>query len=148
MSEQQCACDCGCSNDFVMLPVRLAVDKSALGETGSGIDYSFEEQWTGRLWVDGKKIYQKTVNCGALPNSTSKEVRHGIAGLDYVVAFDGTAQNPATGMCHHIRHVSPTASSYSVYCTVTRDVVSFMTRQAYGDDAKTFVTILYTCTDR
>lgn len=23
-----------------------------------GIDYSTEEQWTGRRWIDGKKVYQ------------------------------------------------------------------------------------------
>ena len=26
-----------------------------------GIDYSTEEQWTGLRWIDGKKIYQKTI---------------------------------------------------------------------------------------
>lgn len=27
-----------------------------------GIDYSTEEQWTGLRWIDGKKIYQKTIS--------------------------------------------------------------------------------------
>lgn len=25
------------------------------------IDYSTDEQWTGRRWIDGKKIFQKTI---------------------------------------------------------------------------------------
>lgn len=49
------------------------------------IDYSTEEQWTGRRWIDGKKIYIKTIDFGALPNNTTKSVSHNISNLDYVV---------------------------------------------------------------
>nr|DAL83801.1 MAG TPA: hypothetical protein [Caudoviricetes sp.] len=29
--------------------------------------YSNAEQFTGSYWIDGKKIYEKTINIGALP---------------------------------------------------------------------------------
>ena len=45
---------------------------SALG------DYSTNETNTGAKWIDGKTIYKKTVNTGALPSNTSKSVSHGI----------------------------------------------------------------------
>lgn len=32
------------------------------GESKTPIRYSTEEQWTGKYWIDGKKIYQKVVN--------------------------------------------------------------------------------------
>lgn len=35
-----------------------------------GIDYSTEEQWTGLRWIDGKKIYQKTISVTAPSTST------------------------------------------------------------------------------
>ena len=38
------------------------------------IDYSTSEQNTGRKWIDGKDIYQITIDFGALPNTASKDV--------------------------------------------------------------------------
>jgi len=36
-----------------------------LGRTNAGFDnnyrYSTDEQWTGKYWIDGKKIYQKVI---------------------------------------------------------------------------------------
>lgn len=42
--------------------------------SGGGINYSTTEQDTGLTWIDGKKIYQKTVDFGALPNNDTKYV--------------------------------------------------------------------------
>ena len=39
--------------------------------------YSEEERLIGR-WTDGKPLYQKTVDCGALPNNTTKTVDSGL----------------------------------------------------------------------
>ena len=48
------------------------------GATGVGCkNYSTSEQDTGLTWIDGKKIYQKTINCGTLPNTTSKDISLG-----------------------------------------------------------------------
>lgn len=55
-----------------------------------GIDYSTEEQWTGKRWIDGKKIYQKTVNFGTLPNNTTKKVAHNISNIDNIISIYGT----------------------------------------------------------
>lgn len=68
--------------------------ENAEGEAG-GINYSTDEQDTGLKWVDGKTIYQKTVNFGTLTNN--KTVAHGISNLDNVINFFGIAKNPDTG---------------------------------------------------
>lgn len=60
---------------------------------GSNINYSTEEQDTGLKWIDGKKIYQKTVSCGELPNKTNKSIAHGIINMDVVVDLKGMAKN-------------------------------------------------------
>lgn len=52
-------------------------------------DYSLSEIDTGTRWIDGKTIYKKTINFGALPNATEKTVAHGIVGLDAVVKIEG-----------------------------------------------------------
>lgn len=53
-----------------------------------GGNYSTTEVNTGYTWIDGKKIYKKTINFGALPNSTSKSVNHGISNLDRVIRYE------------------------------------------------------------
>lgn len=57
---------------------------------GSDTDYSTEEKIIG-TWIDGKPIYQKTINFGALPNATTREVAHNISNLGHVVDIRGTA---------------------------------------------------------
>lgn len=55
--------------------------------------YSTEEKATGEQWIDGSTIYEKTVSCGALPNTTSKTVAHGIANISKIVEIKGYATN-------------------------------------------------------
>ena len=50
--------------------------------------YSTEEQVVG-TWIDGKPIYRKVIDFGALPNSTLKQVPHGISDIDAIVSFNG-----------------------------------------------------------
>lgn len=53
--------------------------------------YSTEEKWTGGYWVDGKKIYKKSIFFGSLPNTSSKTVAHGISNLKYCIDLVGVA---------------------------------------------------------
>jgi hypothetical protein len=58
-------------------------------------DYSTLETDTGKNWIDGKRIYRKVINFGALPNAATKTVAHGIAAIDTMIpGFPlGTAYN-------------------------------------------------------
>jgi hypothetical protein len=56
-----------------------------------GVDYSTAETDTGLKWIDGKTVYQKVVNFGALPNAANKQVNHGIVGLGTVVSATAIA---------------------------------------------------------
>ena len=58
-------------------------------QTISDMDYSTSEQDTGCKWIDGKKIYKKTIDFGALPNASIKNVDHGVANIARVVKIDG-----------------------------------------------------------
>ena len=42
------------------------------------INHSNIEQKTGETWIDGKPIYTKTINTGALKPSSAKNVAHNI----------------------------------------------------------------------
>ena len=58
-------------------------------QTISDMDYSTSEQDTGCKWIDGKKIYKKTIDFGALPNNAIKNVDHGVANIAQVVKIEG-----------------------------------------------------------
>ena len=64
-------------------------------QTISDMDYSTTEQDTGCKWIDGKKIYQKTISLGTLPNATTKSVAHNISHLNLPVKIEGFAYYPS-----------------------------------------------------
>lgn len=53
--------------------------------------YSTTEQKTPFTWIDGKPIYKKSVDFGALPNNTTKHVNHGISNFGRLVRIEGSA---------------------------------------------------------
>ena len=48
-------------------------------------DYSTSEVDTGRLWVDGKHIYKKSVSIGSMPNNTQVSKAHGISNFSQLI---------------------------------------------------------------
>lgn len=83
------------------------------------------EQITNEKWVDGKRIYQKIIDIGALPNATTKNVTHGITGVSTVVLCKARAFSSgstivfeyASGTSPNI-YFSPTA--LVIYCPTDR----------------------------
>ena len=50
--------------------------------------YSTDEKMIGQ-WIDGKPLYQKTVDCGALPNNSVKNFAHSISNLESITDMKG-----------------------------------------------------------
>ena len=61
----------------------------------SALTYSETEHVVGK-WIDGSNIYEKTVNFGALPNTTTKSVDAGISNLKRLIDIRGYAYNGST----------------------------------------------------
>ena len=57
--------------------------------------YSTSEEKVG-TWIDGKTIYQKTIDCGALPNTSTKYVSTDIE-ASQIVKIEGIATAPQSG---------------------------------------------------
>lgn len=57
--------------------------------------YSTSEEKVG-TWIDGTPIYQKTIDCGALPNTTTKYVSTDIE-ASKIVKIEGIATAPQSG---------------------------------------------------
>ena len=62
-------------------------------EQAGGVDYSTSEVNTGVKWIDGKDIYRKVVDLGALPNNTTKSVAHGITNISRFIKIEGIANS-------------------------------------------------------
>ncbi|MGN1358671.1 MAG: hypothetical protein ACI4WU_04820 [Bacilli bacterium] len=105
--------------------------------------YSTEEQIIG-TWIDGKNVYRKTVEFGALPNATRKNVEHGISDIEKCIKIYGIA-NFSDGSSHPLPYVNVgnSSSSEMLFCNKTN--VSIET----GIDRSTgtaYVTLEYTKT--
>lgn len=85
--------------DYIQVTIQYTKTTDTAGSgswTPSGVKavhYSTNEQVIG-TWIDSKPLYQKTISFGALPNSTSKSVAHGISDLDKIVDFSALAKRP------------------------------------------------------
>ena len=141
---QNCTCTTG--TIVPLTGLGLGMDLSSIAP----IDYSFEEQWTGMRWVDGKKIYQKTMFFGDLPNSGARDVPHNVANIDKVIRFWGCMERPDEApeirSCHPIPFVHN--PEWTISCNINRSyarIRTFMDSSAYSDSLLTFQ---YTCTDR
>lgn len=53
--------------------------------------YLEEERKTNKVWIDGKTIYRKVINFGALPNATKKDVAHNISNLEQFIRIEGVS---------------------------------------------------------
>jgi len=125
----------------------LANDLSALSARFDLGDHSTVEKWTGHHWIDGKKIYRKTIDCGELPSvAGSKIVDHGIQNIDNIMnaygftrETGGTTQMPllVTGP-YAVLSIGFTAHRYAIEITA----------EVPRPGSFAYITLLYTCTDR
>lgn len=114
------------------------------GYIQSGLNYSTNEQVIGK-WVDGKPVYQKTVACGALPNSTNKIVNHNISNLDYIIEWTGSASD-STGIHIKFPYVNITTLGNSCNVWIDKTGIGIETASNLSNYTKSYVTIQYTKT--
>lgn len=79
--------------------------------------YNVDSEWAPWEWVNppmqlgveyrtterylGKPVYVKLIDCGNLPDGTTKEVAHGITNLDFIVGAQAIASNSSSGFNGH-----------------------------------------------
>ena len=104
--------------------------------------YSDEEREIG-VWRDGKPLYQKTIDTGSIPNSSSKSVNHNIANIDRVVDFYGTAQNSGGD---NIPLQRADFSGWGVNVSVNRTRISLNAQYDLSAYTSSYITLQYTKT--
>ena len=90
--------------------------------------YSTNELKTNKVWIDGKPIYRKVIDFGALPNAESKKVNHGISNLESVVNYCGYATDGTNTI--PLPYTYPNSNYISYYVslgTVTSTQVEIVT---------------------
>ena len=58
--------------------------------------YSTEEQFTGKYWIDGKKIYRKVINDVKVVAGVGIEAAAGLSIIDKVTKLEGLFYNEST----------------------------------------------------
>lgn len=108
--------------------------------------YSTTEHWTGKYWKDGKKIYSKTIDCGALPNATTKTIAHSISNLGRFTKVEAisTMANNNTLM---LPYVSPSSLTAQVGFVVDATNIEIRSASDYSTYEFTDVTLEYTKTN-
>lgn len=131
----RCCCCCG---------------NQGAGNAQAEINYSFEEQFTGKHWIDGKKIYLKTIEIGNLPNkNATKEINHGISNIDSVIKFEGNAVgSDSIGKATLPLPLPFPTEGHDITLNCRESHIRVYTQTDYWNQFKGYVTIFYTCTDR
>lgn len=111
-----------------------------------GKKYSTTEQLTGDVWIDGKPIYRKTINTGAMPNNTSKNVAHGITGISAIVRIYGYAYGASVGWTPLPYMESGSNVGYSARLVVSSTNISFRTYSDSSGLTSSYTTLEYTKT--
>ena len=109
----------------------------------NALSYSTTEQLTGGTWLDGRPIYKKTIDTGALPSSSGdKLVNHNISNLDMTIHFEGVAFSPSSKVALNLPHVANN-KSYDIGVDVRETQINInvgTNRSAYS---VSYVTLFY-----
>lgn len=110
-------------------------------------DYSTNEVKLANKWIDGKPIYRKVVDCGALPNTDEKLVPHNISNINEVIYINGISiwdKGSGSFSAMPINYINPTAIENSVGLYVNETNISLRTTSNLSVYTKTSITLMYT----
>ena len=125
---------------FVMrsLSQNFADVADEIDDTGT---YSTTEHVVGK-WINGKTIYEKTVNFGTLPNTETSQKSHGISNIDQIVGVEGIAIND-TNVSINLPYASPGETKANTSLIVNRTVI-LITTENNRTNYTGYITLRYT----
>ena len=102
------------ANDATVITNSLITTNKALDTNLSTFaDYSTSEVDTGAKWIDGSRIYKKSVYVDNLPSAEgSKDIPHGIADYDVIIKIEGYFADSINGYFFPANSSSGTASFF------------------------------------
>ena len=106
--------------------------------------YSTEERAIGK-WINGKTIYEKTINFGTLPNTETSQKSHGIANIDQIVGVEGVAIND-TNVTINLPYASAGETTANTSLIVNRTII-LITTENNRTNYTGYITLRYTKTE-
>ena len=109
---------------------------------GYEVNYSTTEHVIG-TWIDGSTLYGKTIDCGALPNTSTKTISHNITGVKQVLHYEAMAMKtnafkPMPYIWNNVNSIIGVEfSDQYIYINTTAD---------YSSYTESYVTLHYTKT--
>lgn len=113
-------------------------------EAQKSLVYSQNEIDTGKIWIDGKKIYRKVIDCGYLLNKNTKIVEHNIKNMDTITKINCIGQDNADYLpIPYVYEVVQGQGPITLYANKTNIVI-----RTYGNrtTVKVLITLEYTKT--
>lgn len=107
------------------------------------VHYTATEQKIG-TWIDGRDLYEKTIDCGGLPNNTYKTVNHGITYRE-IISFSGTAYR--AGEANLTSITLPCTNPYAIGLTMRLSDLLISVSGDASSMTQSYVTIRYTKPD-
>ena len=111
--------------------------------TMPGNKYSTDEINTGKKWINGKTIFQKTFVMGGLGRATTIKKPHNISNLDLVVRIQGIAKENSIGATINLPHAAD-QQPYTVTVYADNTNVNIQTYADQSGYAQSYVTLWYT----
>ena len=125
----------------------VLADNNYIGVYGGDpiiMDYSIIEVNTGAKWINGSTIYKKTVNTGALPNATTKNVAHGISNLSKIIRLEGYGLRSTDNVMFPLPFASPTGATADISVTVNGTNIAIGTGVDRSNITESYITLYYT----
>lgn len=113
-------------------------------EAQKNLVYSQNETDTGMIWFDGKKIYRKVIDCGALPNNSTKNVPMNVTNLNQITDLTVTTTNPVENVTIQLPFANIGKNCIEAYRR--GDNISLITNADWSAYTKTFAILEYTKT--
>ena len=143
-----CRANSGATVRYLTLRYTKSSDTAGSGTWNTSgipnVHYSSTEHVIG-TWIDGKPIYEITVDTGTLPNNTTKTIAHGISDLKAVIDLRGYALNTNNGINIPIPYVYKSGSyskSLQAYADATN--ITFISGENMSGYTESYVTLQYT----
>lgn len=105
-------------------------------------DYSTDEVDTGKKWINGKTIYQKTFIMGGLGAATTIKKPHNISNLDLVIRIQGIAKENSIGATINLPHAAD-QQPYTVTVYADNTNVNIQTYADQRGYTQSYVTLWY-----
>ena len=77
---------------------------NSINELKNAEIYSTDEVKTNKIWINGKPIYRKVINCGALPNNSDKVINVNVSNINNVINIYGIGIS-SSGTCFPLPYV-------------------------------------------